>query len=365
MLIFLLQLILIAHSDQETPIYIALPDFDWKTMSSVLYYIYNGEISVPIGNITSFFEIINTLKIFINENDLENVKEYLKCNFEENKLDCKVNINSSNEELNSPVKLEFKSTKCTSPTILNENRNDLQCTVDGFPKENCNEYLNKISKENKTILKNSSLRDHFTKMCSRNGNLNRPSANVPTITNECYLQFVSGEEMNGNKDVLNVSPEYKSNCTVSKKIVNDSHVDNCYVNDSEINLDMSTYDTVIDTLNHDKAKELRPVPILIPINTTMDSIDLSKHYQLKHNQTCVNSCRRAKVYEQSKTCSNKKILCVERKNSFKTKRSPLNQVLANPWITRQPRSYRPLKKKRRTSIEIRNEQVKMYFKLYK
>ncbi|GBP55453.1 Putative uncharacterized zinc finger protein 814 [Eumeta japonica] len=73
-----LRFLLKSHSEEDTPTYLVLPDFDLDAMSAVLHYIYNGEVSLPTNRVNSFFDVITTLQIFVDLKSLLNVKAKLE-----------------------------------------------------------------------------------------------------------------------------------------------------------------------------------------------------------------------------------------------------------------------------------------------
>ncbi|KAI8428889.1 hypothetical protein MSG28_007524 [Choristoneura fumiferana] len=73
-----LRRLLLSCPIEETPTLIVLPDFDLEAMSAVLYYIYNGEVTMPKQKLEKFLDIIKAMQIFIDRQYLTQLSDNIQ-----------------------------------------------------------------------------------------------------------------------------------------------------------------------------------------------------------------------------------------------------------------------------------------------
>ncbi|KAJ8732037.1 hypothetical protein PYW08_014767 [Mythimna loreyi] len=191
---FLRRLLLSCPTD-ESPTFIVLPDFDLEAMSSVLYYIYNGEVVIQKDKIEMFLDIVKAMQIFVDSQYLPQISDTLDCN----NFDLSFHFESDMSKRNV-FTLGFEG--CRDQRFINIKkgkiiRDELQYSVSN---EDCKDKLVRSqnpSGERKSSLgnlksplgdrqRNSFLRDLFIETYPRNGNVNGLTAGVLAISNECY-----------------------------------------------------------------------------------------------------------------------------------------------------------------------------------
>lgn len=390
---FFLQCILVSHTELETPIYIVLPDFDLDAMSSVLYYVYNGEINVPIKSLHSFFEIINTLKIFIDQNSLDNVKDNISDCISKELLTRSDEVKSSITDglSDDTVKLENKDTTAISK-IVNKSQSRysaLQVFSSNQAEQSPQQRHTYVDMQMKDrVQKTLSLRDPLTEMCARNGKTNRPSrsSDVPDITNGRYLNLSSGEVMNGNDiftntvdpEIASINSNYTANAFNYERTMNfpklqdfnHTKISSNVTQDVKLLSNLFLGTPAVDNDNNNKcnlnrkSNGLRPPPTLVPIkkhvSNSSNLLDLSKYIRennkyMKARDDYASRNSLEKTFNDTKETETKTISI--NKNKVK---STLNQVLACPWIPRLPKSYRHFKTKKRLGTSDNTTQVSVY-----
>lgn len=370
--------------EEETPTFIVLPDFDLDALSSVLYYVYNGEVIVKKQNLHKFFEIIKTLEIYIDQQYLQKIRDTIGdlnfnlCTYRESKWSKNVfnlGVGNSNEH-------EYVNIR------KGERLQDLRYSLsdsDLGDKRKCLSWSDvQPSLDNSPALygdrqRNSFLRDLYIETYPQNGNVNGLTGGVLAIPNEHYRAPTSVLLTNANGKLPSRADDTLSE--ISRKTTEHTSyisraplpciqdctqpsVDSCsnILQDSSAYKSMELVNTkiLIDNDHNLSARLKNPwfssyasqlsaqqYPIRIqhsnPLTSKMymPSLDLSKnkpHLDFKSPENA-----------WSKQMS--RFLCKypEEKDNYvgsKPMKGPIfNQVLNSPWCPRLPYDYKPFRRK--------------------
>lgn len=196
-------------------------------MSSVLYYIYNGEVIVPKEKIEMFLDIIKAMQIFVDKQYLSQLSD------EYNKFvlsgHCETDLKKTNV-----FTLGYEG--CSDQQYINIKKGKEIQDVLQYSASDA-DYKDKVvrsqnpSGERKSSLgnlkspygdrqRNSFLRDLFIETYPRNGNVNGLTTGVLAISNECYrapasvlLTNANGKHLSGDGSLLD--PFKKANEHIS------------------------------------------------------------------------------------------------------------------------------------------------------
>ncbi|CAH1644308.1 unnamed protein product [Spodoptera littoralis] len=223
---FLRRLLLSCPTD-ESPIFIALPDFDLEAMSSVLYYIYNGEVVVPKEKIEMFLDIVKAMQIFVDNQYLPQLSD------EYNQFDlsgpCETDSKKTNvftlgyEGCSDQQYINIKKGK-EIQDVLQYSASDADCkdklVRSQNPSGERSSSLGNLKSPYGDRQRNSFLRDLFIETYPRNGNVNGLTTGVLAISNECYrapasvlLTNANGKHLSGDASLLD--PFKKANEHIS------------------------------------------------------------------------------------------------------------------------------------------------------
>ncbi|XP_026729625.1 uncharacterized protein LOC113495204 [Trichoplusia ni] len=396
-----LRRILLSCPLDESPTFIVLPDFDLDAMSSVLYYIYNGEVVVKKDKIEMFLDIINAMQIFIDSQYLSKIAD---------KVDSHVFENSIHTDLSKERIFTLGLADSDDQQYVNLKKGkifqDVSHQYSKVNKSDCDDKLVRTqnpSGENKTSLghlkspyedrqRNSFLRDLYIETYPRNGNVNGLTAGVLAISNECYrapasvlLTNANGKHLNDD-DIL-LKPHKKANehishsptvfhlreqqrctrdepdnCNMSKTLYDPPSLSVCSVKESN---NKRIYGTVnkneSDTRNvwvdhspmttnplfqfglQERILSGLCVPSLdFTFPSMLDSMKPLQAFNNKSVYACTNSGTRKEIDTNSST-----------------KVTILNHVLESPWSPRMPNNYKPFRRKsehsKQSQIRKQNE----------
>ncbi|XP_072940933.1 uncharacterized protein [Epargyreus clarus] len=409
-----LRKVLLSCPVDESPVFIVLPDFDHDTMSSILYYIYNGEVVIPNHKLRIFLDTAKAMEIFIDQQYVPKTYKYLRyskpctnnsefvvnkynfCQLEPSKEQnaCYVNIRKGMriEDLlrqlqKSLGNLNFRDDTLRYRRWSNEHVPDLENlkSLSGFRQ------------------RQSFLRDIFIETCSQNGNSNGLTAGVLAISNEHYraptsvlLTNANGKHPSANDTLLDTSESTLQRQTTS---IFDSFKQLHYIPKCKENInepDSSTMsDTVVDnkleTSNFNCECTLQECSKTVEkINSWKSHISLGITSQLfpidsLSNISSDRQCASLNLSHTKATSDLKSLSGVSKgcessvvKNSCNTfdqdifqdaciieeskgthtqscrtiaKGTILNEVLQSPWRPSQPNNYKPLRSKLRISLQ--------------
>ncbi|CAH0407757.1 unnamed protein product [Chilo suppressalis] len=183
--VFLRRVLLSCPSQEDTPVFIVLPDFDLEAMSSVLYYVYNGEVLIDNRKLITFLDIVKTLEIFIDHQYLQK----LRYNVDDGCLDLltypkstlltdELSLDNSNDHENANIESERIQNKfqfIQNRIDQDDNKDTCRSRSDLHPTM---PYLDRQ--------RNSFLRDLYIETYPQNGNVNGVTGGVLAISNERY-----------------------------------------------------------------------------------------------------------------------------------------------------------------------------------
>ncbi|KOB75754.1 Uncharacterized protein OBRU01_07281, partial [Operophtera brumata] len=198
---------ILLSSPDETTTLIVLPDFDLEAMSSVLYYIYNGEVVLQKDKLGLFLEIVKAMQIYIDCQYLSKIQKDAEDKYFELVKQCEI-ISLPNEiftlGFNSEDQPIFNIKKCkqSQRAQLKYSQSDSDCFDYRVRCQNESELsesrLGNLKSPYEGRQSNSLLRDLYIGTYPRNGNVNGLTESVLAISNECYQSPASVLLANAN-----------------------------------------------------------------------------------------------------------------------------------------------------------------------
>lgn len=328
-----------------------LPDFDLDAMSSVLYYIYNGEVIIHNNKMDTFLEIIRTMQIFIDEKYLPetfsagNIE--IKCTGGNNKFKFKNNeifsLGNCDDKNYINIKKGSEIWDLLQPCSVNNTvQRDKQVRRHGLT------CLDDLQPQCRDRQSSSFLRDLYIETYPRNGNVNGRTAGVLAISNERYRESTSVLLTNADDKNLRVDnvpdiskgptdmPFWYSGMKNPKEAFGTQNF-NSYEPFNFKNFSaMHVYPKLhVDTTNSNNllTNSFSIPSHMFPLGLTENNYKNFREFNLNK----LSEEHRALLKRDFKLSA----------TSNKTAKSAiLNQVLGSPWSPRLPINYRPMHRKK-------------------
>ncbi|XP_030026421.2 zinc finger protein 37 [Manduca sexta] len=380
-----LRKILISCETDESPTFIVLPDFDLEAVSSVLYYIYNGEVAVHKQKLDRFLDIIKAMQIFVDIKYFTNSCEVRDTRY------VVPSVSLERQEIFTLGFTDYKHQRYINIKKGNEIKEILQYSVnkvDSYDKQECYQKrseprrsLGNLKSSYGDRQRNSFLRDLYIETYPRNGNVNGQAVSVLAISNECYRAPTSVLLTNANDQHLNASntllETYKSatwypfhlsrapgldkeiQCTkrLSKNVTSTQSgiISNSTPNCNDLNNVIQSNDNCKTNLNMWGDRVMpRPDLSLMPIafkNEMMSEVHLpSIDLTLKKLNPSWNS-----LLNNWTNKENSKYKLGNGVNTLKI--GILNQVLESPWRSRTPNFFKPCRRRTQSIKQHQDEKV--------
>ncbi|KAJ0179890.1 hypothetical protein K1T71_004481 [Dendrolimus kikuchii] len=378
--------ILLSSTTDDLLTFIVLPDFDFEAMSSVLYYIYNGEVNIPKHKVDMFLDIIKAMQIYV---DYNNLYQFLDgCN----DVPIDLNVNTGHivclpprsiftlgiDDCKDESFITLKKVKEAQDTMVHyflstSDRSDKLCQDGSDRRQSC---LGNLKSSYGDRQRSSFLRDLYIETYPRNGNANGLTTSVLAISNEYYrapasllLANANEKHLNAdgilsetNKNQLNLADSSVGTPNFCRELsLNRNTDDNCdvlchrnmpnypHVACSEISK-TNNHINSLHWMNSDVTQtnvsllELRFQEQLLRPNKS--SIDVRvMHPSTNYNDQDSNNVPIAEdsivVKLSNKTIKSNSTNDLNINNCTKV----LNHVLESPWCPRVPNNYRPFRKK--------------------
>lgn len=320
-------------------------------MSSVLYYIYNGEVIIHNNKLETFLEIIRTMQIFIDEKYLP--KAFSAGNVEtkytagNNKFKVKNNeifsLGNCDDKNYVNIKKGSEIWDLLQPCSYNNTvQRDKQVRRHGLT---CVDDLQPQCRDRQ---RSSFLRDLCIETYPRNGNVNGRTASVLAISNERYREPTSVLLTNANDKNLRVdnAPD------ISKESTDVPFWYSGTKNPKETfgTQNFNSYESI--NLKNFSAMHIYPKLHLHGLTNSSNILTncFSLPSQMIPFGLTENNCNKFREYPGNKLPEGHKALL---KRDFKVsgssnktaKNAILNQVLGSPWSPRLPVNYRPIHRK--------------------
>ncbi|XP_013177572.1 PREDICTED: uncharacterized protein LOC106125030 [Papilio xuthus] len=186
--------VLLSCPAKDSPAYIILPEFDLDAVSSVLYYIYHGEVVIERCQLNEFLDIIRNLEIYIDPQYLYKISNGV----EKSDLDISCKYKESNLSKNDDTTCSDVNSECMYANNLKKGIESImcnvQCSLNGldFGDKQIRTSSEKFSSSAGDLVRcedrqrGSLLRDLFIETYARNGCSNGLGAGVLAISNERY-----------------------------------------------------------------------------------------------------------------------------------------------------------------------------------
>ncbi|CAH0627128.1 unnamed protein product [Chrysodeixis includens] len=392
-----LRRILLSCPLDESPTFIVLPDFDLDAMSSVLYYIYNGEVIVKKDKIEMFLDIVKAMQIFIDSQYLPKMVAKDDSHVYKNSYHCDLSKRSiftlGIEESKTQHYVNLKKGEIfqdMSPhySLVNETDCDDKSLRIQNPSGENKTPLGNLKSPHEDRQRNSFLRDLYIETYPRNGNVNGPTGGVLAISNECYrapasvlLTNANGKHLNAD-DIL-LKPHKKTNEHIShsptvfhlsdQQRCTRDEPDNCKMSKtlydppclSVCSVKESNNKRIYSTVNKNESDTQNAWVDHSPMTTNplfhfglqdrflsglcVPSLDFtfpSMFDSVKPLQPFNNTS----LYASTNSESRKEI-----DMNSSTKVTILNHVLESPWSPRMPNNYKPFRRKSEHSKQSQSQ----------
>lgn len=311
-------------------------------MSSVLYYIYNGEVIIHNNKLETFLEIIRTMQIFIDEKYLpeslsaRNVET--KSTGDDNKYKVKNNeifsLGKSDDKNYINIKKGSEIWDLLQPCSVNNTvQRDKQVRRHGVT------CLDDLQPQCRDRQRSSFLRDLYIETYPRNGNVNGRTAGVLAISNESYRKPTSVLLTNANDKNLRVDntpdvskestdmPFWYAGMKNPKETFGTQNFNSYAAMHIYPKLHLHSLNNLSNTLTNCFSLQSQMIPLGLTESKCKTFIEYPANISEEHNALLK---RDFKV----------------RGSSNKTAKSAiLNQVLGSPWSPRLPINYRPMHRK--------------------
>lgn len=319
-------------------------------MTSVLYYIYNGEVIIHNSKLDTFLEIIRAMQIFIDEKYLPEAfntgnkeKKYIGGN---NKFKVKNNeifsLGNCDDQDYINIKKGTEVWDLLQPCSVNNTVQKVkQVRHHGLT------CLDDLQPQRRDRQSSSFLRDLYIEAYPRNGNVNGRTAGVQAISNERYREPTSALFTNANDKkhrVDNVSdiftestdmPLWYSGMKHSKEIFDTQNV-NSY---GPFNVKNCSAMHVYSKFQVDNPNPNNLLTNCFSLPSQMFRLGLTENNYENFKEFHVN-----KLSEEHRALL-KRDFKVSASNNKTAKSAILNQVLGSPWTPRLPINYRPVHRK--------------------
>lgn len=385
----LFQRILLSSPSDETTTFIVLPDFDLEAMSSVLYYVYNGEVVLQKNKLGLFLEIVKAMQIYIDCQYLTKIQD-VEDKYFELVIHCEI-ISLPNEiftlgfnnEKNQHI-FNIKKCKETQTALVKHSQSDSDLSDNGVRCQNESELsesrLGNLKSPYEGRQSNSLLRDLYIGTYPRNGNVNGLTESVLAISNECYQSPASVLLANANCRHLSIDAHTRSSkiatdfSSHSSAVVADKHglpcTYDCYCS-KECGEVPTTLSDTTDSLRYKYSENVRKAALIYGQKETF--LDVNRFIPTNRNQTLADPRSEKKLHvsfdvnklglDPMEYQVNKNMECLmlensspdlskyqslRKKNDMKSKISTkaiFNHVLESPWNARKPNNYRPFRRK--------------------
>lgn len=375
-------------------------------MSSVLYYIYNGEVIVQKDKIEMFLDIIKAMQIFIDKQYLPQMSADLEHKVFDLSFHYETDLSKRNiftlgfEDSTDQRYINLKKGKEVQDFILEYSVNNADCNDKLVRSQN-------LSSERKSSLgnlkspyadrqRNSFLRDLYIETYPRNGNVNGLTAGVLAISNECYRAPGSVLSANANGEHLSaddtlLEPYKKTNDHIShsptvfhlrkqqrctrdepdygetSKTLHDPSFLNVYSVEKSNKKPYFATDTKHAPKNVCMNHVPMPANTLFQLGGIQEQI-LSGLYvpSLDYSiaRSLFDSVKPIQVYRNKAVSDNiREDRSKEVDTATSTKVTILNHVLESPWSPRIPNNYKPFRRKDQNSVQLplSKQKVSGYF----
>ncbi|KAJ2946999.1 hypothetical protein O0L34_g16342 [Tuta absoluta] len=381
--------ILLSCPTEDSPTSILLPDFDLDAMSSVLYYIYNGEVVIQKQKLGMFMEIVNAMQIFVDEKDLPSSCRGVEFDAPSIKHDQRTSETNKvfclGRDTDGPY-VKFKKEQKTDCCLLKKSHNDskfrdTQIRCADWTKQALGNMESACGDRQRSFL-----RDLFMEIYPQNGNANGRARSVPSIQNARYRGPASQPPTNANTKHLQVDDTHEMHnppdvalndySTITQNsnyfISNNTSNHLGLINRTELSQTkkfhsaFSYLNSIQNSPNNERSNQLMEYfsmqSGMIPALQPFDIKGIETYATLlRHNSFSTRSSIGVNTYQQNKIQDCKNNLSMENNNKLNSckksstvlfKTTVLNEVLDSPWRPRQPTNYKPLRRKLQESSSI-------------
>ncbi|XP_073951438.1 uncharacterized protein [Choristoneura fumiferana] len=369
-----LRRLLLSCPIEETPTLIVLPDFDLEAMSAVLYYIYNGEVTMPKQKLEKFLDIIKAMQIFIDRQYLTQLSDNIQeIDFNTSKYITEDDhIFILREESDDKTLVNFKKLfQHHNSRSISKDEADYSEFAQGS-RQNWNEQirpsLGDLRSWHGDRQRDYFLRGSFMETYPRNGNTNGRAAGVPAIPNKCYRTSTSLLLTNANANGYLSSDD--AFLPTSKQIVNADRPAPCKVKSGSQLYNSNPENTILTELRRKLSPEMlndvwqrhQPglkAPSFEILQQSEDCkrtnyLDLSILHQPSQTLTYSPMLSNNFIVDKIPSISNLENDCKNIIVNSNVKNTPdtsqnrvaiLNKALENPWCPRLPNCFRPFRRK--------------------
>lgn len=351
-----------------------MPDFDLDAVSSVLYYIYHGEVVIQRCQLNEFLDIIRNLEIYIDPQyfKISNGMEHLdNGEYQENNL-------SKNDETFANSEREYVNKKKGIKNIIC----NVQCSFDGLDfgdKEIRTRSENFSSSAGDVVRcedrqRGSLLRDLFIETYAQNGCSNGLGAGVLAISNEHYREPRSVVFTNANAahpntlaETHKIVSELRSYILPTSQKPLSSHKNCQAFNNCTTESFAKLTEMHRSKSGEKKVNENGSLPLNFKnsclIRSESSTLDLRMSVFKNDDVECIFKRKNFNESSSIKLCNEEihtKVGVNHKDNNSKgieTREVILNEVLENPWSPRLPYYYKPFRRKTAETVPVNSIKV--------
>ncbi|XP_059059223.1 zinc finger protein 157-like isoform X2 [Achroia grisella] len=387
--------ILLPCAMEDSPTFIVLPDFDVEAMSSVIHYIYNGEVIIKKQKLEMFIDIVKAMEIFIDHQCLQQLRVCLGNNnlnlshYHESKciktndvfsLSSVYNNNQQYVNLSKGEPIQDIDLDCS---LRDSNSRDKQTECKNWRR--LQHSLEHLPASYADRQKNTFLRDLFIETYPRNGNVNGLTPSVLAISNERYRAPTSVLLTNANSkyprtgdtvsEISIRTTEYAAYAACAEVVRSKKYNNFYYEMHSKTNnlktsstdltksYDKSYFSKIFEYNKKDSLNGTYAQTSLVPATQILPGVNVfSLDLRTDRAVTDVKSNSHSKAHDSlspttSVMKSNENDLD-ENVCLINNRLLVLNQVMESPWCPRLPKDYRPFRKKSPVNMENKKIQDK-------
>ncbi|KAL4706476.1 hypothetical protein ACJJTC_015674 [Scirpophaga incertulas] len=357
--------ILLSCPQEDTPIYIVLPDYDLEAMTSVLYYMYHGEVFVNNHKLYCFLDIIKTLEVVIDYDYLSKIRESAGDTYYDLPTHCwrrrsqncqTFTLSSETDNHHEYVNIR-KGDGCQDILPLQHSQNDMDVNDKRVSCRNQSDGPQSFSNSQapyESRQRSSCLRDLYIETYPQNGNVNGQNEGVLAISNELYPASTSVLLTNANcmlpsraDDILSKAMIKMSDYAFLNRFdeMSDNAANKRLVCTGNFNLSINSATPYIN-YQIPKTKS----DFFSADNRAVSSFDFELSSSLPARSSPNVTQNSLKYFKTINVINdNLSIFTREVRKNLHTsnvvKTQIFNQVIESPWRPRLPNNYKPFKRK--------------------
>lgn len=359
-------------------------------MTSVLYYIYNGEVIVQKDKIEMFLDIVKAMQIFVDGQYLPQMSDTLEYNNFDVSFHFETDLSKRNvftlgfEDCRDQRYVNIKKGKAFQD-VLQYSVSNADCKDKLVRSQNPSgerkSSLGNLKSPHGNRQRNSFLRDLFIETYPQNGNVNGLTAGVLAISNECYrapasvlLTNANGKHLSADGSLLEPYKKTNEHISHSPKVFHLRKQQRCTRDEPDYGETNKMYDQsclkICSTEKSIKTHAFDTDTNNLPMNILMNHVPMSANPLVQLGipeqilsrfyvpsldfsiaPSMFNAIKPMPVHRNRAVIDN---ASDESRKEIDVTTSArvtiLNHVLESPWSPRIPTNYKPFRRKTETPL---------------